>query len=210
MMLAAAAPPVVDCASSVYHQLHGVIPLPWENHRLFGAGFLLVGVVLLVESLAGGVWHRSAWRREAWPAVLMFLGWGLVAVAVIDPHDRIIHLILGCVMIGAGLAERRYRAGEMRLAVASVFVMIAMVAGGLEMGVFHSHGAMTSQPFLTHALLGITAALVAPVRYYWSRSPQSMARYALLGAVVLVLSLQLLGLSHGEAIDFHETQTFGD
>ncbi len=209
MIIAAVAAPAVDASGSLpFHQLHGVIPLPWENHRLFGAGFLLLGIVIIVESLAGGVWFSASWRRQIWPAALMLLGWGLVAVAFIDPQDRIIHLLMGTVMIVAGVAERRYRYGEMRLATANVFVMLALVAGGMEVGVFHSHGTARSEPFLVHSLLGFTAAMMAPARYYWARAPQSVPRYALIGVLALILSLELLGLSHGENIDLHGTQTF--
>lgn len=191
-----------------FHELHGAIPLPWENHRLFGAGFLLVGVLLLVEAFAGGVWFRDGWRRDVWPAVLMVLGWGLLTVAVIDPNDRLIHTSMGLILIIAGVAERRYRHGRMPLSRANIFVVAALVVAGLEVGVFHSHGAVTSQDFLVHSSLGFTAALLAPARVWYAQQPTSMWRSAFIGMLVLVLSLELLGLSHGANIDIHGAGTF--
>lgn len=196
-----------DVVSS-FHELHGAIPLPWENHRLFGAAFLFVGVLLLVETLAGGVWFREGWRRDIWPAALMALGSGLLIVAVIDPNDRVIHTLMGLTLIIAGLAERRYRHGQMRLARANIFVMIALVVAGIEIGVFHTHGAMTSQGFIVHSVLGITAALMAVARFWYAQRPTSMWRSSFVGVLVLILSLELLGLSHGDNIDIHGTDTF--
>ena len=79
---------------------------------------------------------------------------------------------------------------------------------GLEVGVFHSHGAVTSQSFVVHSSLGFTAALMAPARVWYALQPTSMWRSALIGVLVLVLSLELLGLSHGANIDIHGTETF--
>ena len=198
-----------DAADALsFHELHGAIPLPWENHRLFGAGFLFVAVLLFVEALAGGVWFREGWRRDIWPAILMLLGCGLLAVAVIDPSDRVIHTLMGVMLIVAGVAERRYRHGRMPLSRANIFVVAALVVGGLEVGVFHSHGAATSQGFMVHSLLGFTAALMAPARFWYAQQPTSMWRSALVGVLMLILSLELLGLSHGDNIDIHGTEAF--
>ncbi len=198
-----------DAADALsFHELHGAIPLPWENHRLFGAGFLFVAVLLIVEALAGGVWFREGWRRDIWPAILLVLGCGLLAVAVIDPNDRLIHTSMGLILIVAGVAERRYRHGRMRLRHANVFVIAALLVAGLEVGVFHTHGAVTSQGFAVHALLGVTAALMAPARFWYAQQPTSMWRSALIGVLMLILALELLGLSHGDNIDLHGTDTF--
>jgi hypothetical protein len=208
MILAIAAQALESATAVQYHELHGYIPLPWENHRLFGAGFLLVAVVLLVEALAGGIWFRQSWRRDIWPAVLMLLGWGLIMVAFIDPNDRIIHLLIGSMMVVAGVAERRYRHGHITLGRANLFLIPALAAGALEIGVFHSHGAITDSEFLVHALLGITAGFIGIARVYQAMEPQSMWRSALIAFLVLMLSVELLGLSHGENIDDHGTGSF--
>ena len=203
----AAAVHVGDAAPS-FHELHGTIPLPWENHRLFGAAFLFVAILLLVEALAGGVWFRQGWRRDIWPAVLLFLGFGLLAVAVIDPNDRLIHTSMGLILIVAGVAERRYRHGRMRLRHANIFVIAALLVAGLEVGVFHTHGGLTSQDFLVHSSLGVTAAMMAPARIWYAQQPTAMWRSVLIGVLVLALSLELLGLSHGDNIDIHGAGTF--
>jgi hypothetical protein len=206
MMLAAGAELAGIRDAISFHELHNYIPLPWENHRLFGAGFMLIAVVLAVETLAGNVWFRESWRRDVWPAVLVILGWGMAMVAIVDPVDRPIHLLIGFMMLIAGVAERRYRHGEISFDRANLFVVPALFAGGLEIGVFHSHGSMTSQGFLTHSAYGITAALLAPIRLYQGGSPQSMWRSALMAVAVFVLALELLGLNHGDNVDFHNGQ----
>lgn len=167
---------------------------------------MVISAVLAVEALAGGVWFRQSWRREIWPAVLVILGWGMVAVALIDPNDRAIHVLIGFMMLTAGIAERRYRYGQMSLQQANLFLVPALIAGGLEIGVFHSHGGMTSHGFLTHAAYGTTATMLAPIRLYQSRAPQSAGRSALMAAGVFVLALQLLALNHGDNIDLHSSE----
>ena len=175
-----------------------------------GASALLLtaGVVLPGGAVAGCVWFRNGWHRDIWRAVLMVLGCGLLAVAVIDPNDRLIHTSMGLILIVAGVAERRYRHGRMRLFHANIFVVAALVVASLEVGVFHTHGALTSQDFLVHSSLGFTAALMAPARIWYAQQPTSMWRSALIGVLVLMLSLALLGLSHGDNIDIHGDGTF--
>ena len=71
--------PLIDGVGALpQHDLHGYIPLPEESHRLFGAGFLFVGVLLLVETIAGRVWHRSRLRTLIWPTAVMTLGAGML------------------------------------------------------------------------------------------------------------------------------------
>jgi hypothetical protein len=78
------------------------VPEPPESHHWFGAGFLFIGVLLLIESLAGGVWHRSRLRTMIWPLSAMLIGEGLVIVAFLDPQDRLIHLTVGVLVLVAG------------------------------------------------------------------------------------------------------------
>ena len=47
MIPIAAVGPIFDRVATLpYHELHGYIPLPAESHHLFGAGFLVIGVLL--------------------------------------------------------------------------------------------------------------------------------------------------------------------
>jgi hypothetical protein len=169
--------------------------MPQQSHQLFGAGFLFVGVLLIVEALAGHVWHRSRLRTLIWPATIMVLGAGMLAVVALDPKDKLIHFTIGLIMFAAGWVEYRHRQREMPRRTADLWIVPALIAGGMEIGVFHFHGSFTSSGTV-HILMGLTAALMAPVRLYQTRLLTSMPRHAFMGVMVIVLAFELLALGH--------------
>lgn len=178
-----------------FHELGRYVPEPQESHHLFGAAFLLVGGLLAAESLAGRVWHRNRIRTLIWPATIMFLGVGMLIVTALEPNDRVIHFTIGLIMIAAGYYEARYRLKEIPRRSADWLVLPALIAGSLEIGVFHFHGSLNNSG-LIHILMGITVAGMAFVRFYQGREPSSMPRHALMSVVVVVLALELLALNH--------------
>ncbi len=188
--------PVIDGAGALpYHELHGYIPEPAESHHLFGAAFLFIGTLLIVETLAGRVWHRSRLRTAIWPAAIMGLGAGMVVVTALEPNDRLIHFAIGILMMTAGWYEYRYRMGEIPRRKADLLIVPALIAGGLEIGVFHFHGSLDNSGTV-HVLMGLTAGVMALVRVYQARQPISMPRHALMGVVVMALAFELMALNH--------------
>lgn len=188
---------VIEGAGALpYHQLHGYVPEPDESHRLFGAGFLFVGVLLLVETLAGGVWHRHQLRSLIWPGAVMFLGAGMLIVSAIEPSDRLIHFTIGLLMLAAGVVEARHRLGYISRGKADLLVVPALIAGALEIGVFHLHGSIGSHTARAHALLGLTVGAIALARLYQGRQLASMGRSSFMGVAVMLLGLELLAIWH--------------
>jgi hypothetical protein len=194
--LAAVAPIVEGAGAFPHHELHGYIPEPAESHHLFGAGFLFVGALLIVEVLAGRVWHRNRMRTLIWPAAIMILGEGMVAVTVIDPDDRLIHFTIGLIMMAGGYFEARHRLGYTSRSTANLIIVPALFAGGLEIGVFHFHGDILSNSSMVHVLLGVTAGSMALVRLYQARRPASPLRGSYMGVAVAALAFELMALSH--------------
>ncbi len=194
----AAVGPIIDRVGTLpYHELHGYIPEPAESHHLFGAGFLVVGVLLIVEVLAGGVWHRNRLRTIMWPAAVMFLGVGMIGVTAADPNDRLIHFTIGLLMLAAGWFEYRHRMGDIPRRTADLLIVPALLAGGLEIGVFHFHGNFTGDNSgAVHALMGITAGAMALVRVAQAGQSMSVPRHALMGVLVIALAFELMALSH--------------
>lgn len=189
--------PLIDGVGALpQHDLHGYIPLPEESHRLFGAGFLFVGVLLLVETIAGRVWHRSRLRTLIWPTAVMTLGAGMLVVTALEPNDRPIHFTIGLIMLAAGVFETRYRLGYIQRSTADMLVVPALIAGGLEIGVFHLHGSIDSQSAVAHMILGLTVGAMALLRVYQARQPMSVPRAAYLNLAVMLLGIELLSLSH--------------
>ena len=181
-----------------FHQISAIqsyIPTPSENHHLFGAVFLVVGVLLIVETLSGGVWHRSRLRTAIWPAAIMFLGAGMLVVTALDTSQRPVHFTIGLIMLAAGWMEYRYRMREIPRGTADLLVVPALIAGALEIGVFHFHGSLNNSGTV-HVLLGVTTGLMAGVRVLQSRQPLSMPRHAFMGVMVMMLAFELLALNH--------------
>jgi hypothetical protein len=188
--------PVIDGAGALpYHELHGYIPEPAESHHLFGAAFLFIGTLLIVETLAGRVWHRSRLRTAIWPIAIMGLGAGMVVVTALEPNDRLIHFAIGILMMAAGWYEYCYRMGEIPRRKADLLIVPALIAGGLEIGVFHFHGSLDNSGTV-HVLLGLTAGSMALVRLYQTQRPISMPRHALMGVAVMALAFELMALNH--------------
>jgi hypothetical protein len=191
--------PAIDSGGSLpFHQVaafRSYIPSPTENHHVFGAAFLLVGALLIVETLSGRVWHRDKARTLIFPATIIFLGVGMMGVTALDTSQRPVHFAIGLVMIAAGWMEVRYRLGEIPRRTADMWIVPALVAGGLEVGVFHLHGSF-SNAGTVHALLGVTAAAMAVARVAQSRQPLSMPRHAMMGLLAALLAFELMGLNH--------------
>lgn len=163
---------------------------PPESHRFFGAGFLVLGVLLLVEAVSGNVWFRSRLRAAIWPVIAIGLGEGLIVVAFLDPQDRLIHFTVGLLIVVAGWLEMRYRNGQLGRFGADVFVVPALLASGFEMGVVHGKGDTFTAA--GHMAMGMTAAGMAGARIFEAREPTSFLRRSLMGVLIIALALILL------------------
>jgi hypothetical protein len=166
------------------------VPQPEESHHLFGAGFLFVGVILLLEPLAGKIWYNSKLRTSIWPGMAMFMGWGLIVVSGLDPRDRVIHFTVGFLVLTAGWMELRYRSGEVSRSAADLFIVPALLGAAFEMGVIHARGAMLIAA--GHVILGTIAAAMAAARIYQSRDQLSFVKAEMMGGLVTSLGLVLL------------------
>jgi hypothetical protein len=165
------------------------IPRPAESHHAFGAGLLLVASLVAVEALAGGVWHRSIARRMLFPAILVFLGWGMVLVAFIEPAARLVHVSMGLPMIAGGWAEARYRLGEIDRKYADVLVIPALILAAIDTLGFHLSG--PTPVIISHTGLGIIVLGIAWARWYQSAQPSSLPRALLISLALGVVALDL-------------------
>ena len=148
---------------------HPYFPRPAESHVAFGAGFLLLGALMSGESLAGGVWYHSRTRTLFFPAILVLLGLGMLAVTIVEPENRVAHFAMGVPMTVGGWAEARVRFGEMERHYADWFIVSALVFAALETALFHLSGPPTSGIFMTHASIALSAVLIGGLRLYQSR-----------------------------------------
>ena len=165
------------------------IPRPAESHHAFGAGMLLIAALLAAESLSGKVWHRSMFRRMLFPGILIFLGWGMVLVAFIEPNARLVHVTMGLPMIAGGWAEARYRAGALDRKYADILIVPALVLASIDTLGFHVSGA--TAVIITHVGLALMVLVLAGLRLYQSGQPTSLNRSLLISVALAIVGLDL-------------------
>jgi hypothetical protein len=165
------------------------IPRPAESHHVFGAGLLFVAALLAVEAFAGEVWHRSMFRRMLFPAILIFLGWGMVLVAFVEPAARLVHVTMGLPMIAGGWAEARYRLGEIDRRYADALVAPALVLAAVDTLGFHLTG--PAPVVISHIGLGLIVLGLAGLRLYQSNQPKSLPRSLLISLALALIAVDL-------------------
>jgi hypothetical protein len=152
---------------------------------------MLVGSLMLAERLSGRVWFQSRLRTLFFPVTLVLLGWGMLAVTLIEPDARIAHFAMGLPMVVGGWAEYRYRKGEIPRSYADAFIIPALLFAAVDTALFHLDGPPASGGFLTHAALALTAAGLAALRFHESANTASLTRGLALCAGVFLVSLEL-------------------
>lgn len=169
------------------------------GHPFFGAMFLFVGSLLVVELLAGNVWRRSALRRMIWPAVLALMGLGMVGVIYVQPTEKGLHFTLAILLLLGALFEGRYRLGQIPRSAADAFAIPALIVGGFVIGPMHSNGNLEhSVSAQVHFLVGAAGWILATIKIaqIGLRRPESLEYGFGFGVMALGLSLLLMEQVH--------------
>lgn len=163
------------------------------GHPFFGAAFLFIGSLLVVETLAGGVWRRNQLRTMLWPGALVAAGLGMLVVTYVQPTDKALHLALAFVLLVGGFIEAQQRQGLIPRSTADMLVIPALIVGGLVIGPMHTNGPVTSSiTAQTHLLVGLVGFALAGVRLSQVKYGPTIALEATFGAGVMTLGLSLL------------------
>jgi hypothetical protein len=165
------------------------VPRPAESHHVFGAGLFFIAALIAVESLSGKVWHRSMVRRMLFPGILVFLGWGMILVAFIEPSARLVHVSMGLPMIAGGWAEARYRLGLLDRKYADALVVPALVLAAVDTLGFHLSG--DTAVVMSHTGLGLLVLVIAGLRLYQSGQLASTPRSLMISVVLALMGLDL-------------------
>jgi hypothetical protein len=166
------------------------IPRPAESHHTFAAGFLVIAGLMSAEALSGSVWHRSYFRRMLFPAMLVFMGWGMVVVAFIEPQARLVHVVMGLPLVIGGWAEHRYRMGEIHRKLADALIVPALLLAAFDTLAFHLDG--PPGVVYSHMALGLMVVAIAVARVYQSGRPDSLHRALLISVTIVAMSGTLL------------------
>jgi hypothetical protein len=170
------------------------------GHPFFGAGFLFIGTMLVVETLAGGVWRRSPIRTMLWPASLLTAGIGMLIVTYVQPTEKALHLTLAVLLLLGAVFEGEYRLGHTSRSTADTFAIPALIVGGFVIGPMHANGTLLySAAANTHMLVGITGWALAGVKLLRIQNGPTVAIEAgfATGVMALGLSLLLVEQFHG-------------
>lgn len=169
------------------------------GHPFFGAMFLFVGSLLVVELLAGSVWRRSLLRRMVWPGMLVATGLGMFLVTYVQPTEKSLHFTLGILLVLGGVFEGRYRLGQIPRSAADSFAIPALIVGGFVIGPLHSNGPLlqsaAANAHLAAGAVGWTLAAIK-VAQLLMRRPQGLEYSFGFGVMALGLSLLLVEQFH--------------
>jgi len=192
-MIAAVSGPLLDLARTLPAHGGGASVGSLAGHAFFGAGFLFVGSLLVVETLAGPVWSRERLRTMAWPAALMLAGVGMLIVAHLQPNQKAVHLTLAILLLLGGLFEARYRVGDISRAAADAFAIPALIVAGIVVGPMHANAPLfQSAAADTHLLVGVMGFVLAGIRLTQIRWRPTAALDATFGVGVMALGMSLL------------------
>jgi hypothetical protein len=156
-------------------------------HWLFGVGFLLLGLVLVAEPLAGDeVWRMRAWRVYLWPGLAFGLGvvmWPVMAFYTNSAIHMLAHGAWAQTMMAAGAAELGLVRGKLHGRCWRVFVPLALAVSGVAFLVHEQNGWLFSRSAFLHHALGwwlLLAAAIPLARVFRPRSHALAAGFALI------------------------------
>lgn len=162
-------------------------------HWLFAAGFLLLGLCLLAETIVGtDVWRRRRWRAYLWPSLAFAIGLLLFPVMVFFASSTVHMLAHGAwaqVAMLAGATQLALVHGKLRSRWWTLVVSLALLVSGLAFLVHEQNPWLFSRSAFLHHAMGWTAigAAVIPVgQTLRPRSPAWNGAFALVFVVFAV------------------------
>lgn len=171
-----------------------------QEHRAYGAVFLVLGGLFVAESLAGRVWWHSRLRTLILPAALVPMGIGVMAVAAVRPSPIPIHFLLGAGLALAGVFEGRHRLRQISRAQADFAIVAILALAAILVGPAHYEGTITNSFALVHWLIAGTSVALAAVRLRQHFRPTSAPLMATFGGLFIALAVEVLsvpGQHHG-------------
>ena len=163
-------------------------------HWMFATGFLLLGLFLFAEVIAGEeVWRRRSWRMYLWPSFLFLMGvfmWPVMTFFTNSTIHMVAHGAWAQVMMGAGAAELGLVKGKLHSSLWRLATPFAFLVSGLAFLLHEQNPWLFSRAAFLHHAIGWTllcAALIPigqilrPRRFAWN------AGFAMTWVVLAVL-----------------------
>ncbi|HEV7134168.1 MAG TPA: hypothetical protein VGN27_10605 [Gaiellaceae bacterium] len=172
-----------------------LLPRAEMVHWWFAGGFLLLGLVLLAEGIAGReAWGRRPWRLYLWPAILFGMGlllWPVMALYTNSTIHMVAHGSWAQSLMLAGGAELGVVHGKLHSQYWRLCTALAMVVSGTAVLVHEQqHWFFARAAFLHHAL-GWTVLAGAVFPLVQAFRPRSLVAAAGFATTVLVVAVML-------------------
>jgi hypothetical protein len=164
-------------------------------HWLFGMGVLVLGLLMIAESVVGrDVWQMRAWRVYLWPAIAFGLGilmWPVMTFYTNSAIHMVAHGIWAQALMVMGAAELGLVRGKLRSRWWRLAAPIGIAFSGVAFLVHEQNPWFFARAAFLHHLMGwtlIVAALFPLGLVFWPRS--TVLRVAF-GVSILALSAML-------------------
>lgn len=172
-----------------------MMPAAEMVHWWFATGFLMLGLLLLAEAIAGReAFARRPWRRYLVPGLLFALGlllWPVMTLFAKSPMLVIAHGSWAQALTLAGAAELGVAAGKLRSPYWRLCIAAAMAVGGSTLLLHERQGWFFSRAAFLHHALGWTMLVGALVPIAQALRPRSTAAALGFATVVLVTAVLL-------------------
>jgi hypothetical protein len=132
---------------------------------MFATGFLLLGLFLFAEVIAGeDVWRRRSWRPYLWPSFLFLMGvlmWPVMTFFTNSTIHMVAHGAWAQVMMGAGAAELGLAKGKLHSALWRFATPFAFLVSGFAFLLHEQNSWFFQRSSFLHHVLGWTMVIGA-------------------------------------------------
>jgi hypothetical protein len=164
-------------------------------HWLFGAGVLMVGLVLIAETLAGeAAWRRRAWRVYLWPGIVFGLGvlmWPVMTFYTNSAIHMVAHGTWAQALMVMGGAELGLAKGKLTSRWWRLAAPVGMAMSGLAFLVHEQNPWFFARAAFLHHLVGWTLIGSAAILLLRLWRPSSVVARVGFAIVVVALAVML-------------------
>ena len=164
-------------------------------HWLFGAGLLLLGLIMVAEGIVGReVWQLRAWRIYLWPGIAFALGvlmWPVMAFFTNSAIHMVAHGVWAQALMVMGAAELGLAKGKLKSRWWRVAAPVGIALSGVAFLVHEQNPWFFARAAFLHHLIGWTLITAALVPLALVVRPRSTALKSVFGLFVLALAVML-------------------
>ena len=164
-------------------------------HWLFGAGLLLLGLIMVAEGIVGReVWQLRAWRIYLWPGIAFALGvlmWPVMAFFTNSAIHMVAHSVWAQALMVMGAAELGLAKGKLKSGWWGLAAPVGIALSGVAFLVHEQNPWFFARAAFLHHLIGWTLITAALVPLAMVARPRSTALKSVFGLFVLALAVML-------------------